>query len=512
VRTLVAGTRAAQRQPLALLPMTAEAIIVGILVLAGVLPSDGAGAAASSAFPLNIFFDVKHWTAASTSWINLGIVMTIAVLGRGAVLASTLWLTDAQQGRPWRVLGRALSLTAIAIVAFVPGSTLMFAGVAIRYAPFIWAGAILGLVPALMLCRRALALDAGAGSPGTERLPRLGNLLAYGYLLSAVAAIMSALTNIASPVAAALIVTLGPLHALIFLGWREQRRTGAEPGNAGLLVGATAAIVLGLLVNSHLDRNVREFEGPSGVDTAGSLLLLGGADSTSRTGSLTELDPRDVGFGPARTSIVSYRDDGGDYDAEDTRRDLGTIARLVADDVARADAPAYLLGHSQAALILDRMMAQNLPLPDRSVVVAPPPPVPPGVQITEPGHDGIGRPGGDLARSLSGVLDALGMPSYDIDQPASPVNLRTVVVVDERISRLAIWALGDSVWLDRDWRRPGELNVIVPTDHVGAVSNAAALTAAGRFLGGGEVAEDDLTWRVAMVNVLRYAFEPWRPG
>ena len=31
----------------------------------------------------------------------------------------------------------------------------------------------------------------------------------------------------------------------------------------------------------------------------------------------------------------------------------------------------------QAALILDRMMAQNLAVPDRSVVIAPPPPVPP---------------------------------------------------------------------------------------------------------------------------------------
>ena len=83
---------------------------------------------------------------------------------------------------------------------------------------------------------------------------------------------------------------------------------------------------------------------------------------------------------------------------------------------------------------------------------------------------------------------------------------------DERISRLAIWALGDSVWLDREWRRPGELNVIVPTDHVGAVSNPHAVAMARRFLGGGEIAEDDLTWRVVMVNVLRYAFEPWRPG
>jgi hypothetical protein len=163
-------------------------------------------------------------------------------------------------------------------------------------------------------------------------------------------------------------------------------------------------------------------------------------------------------------------------------------------------------------LILDRMMAQNLAVPDRSVVISPPPPVSPDVRITSPGDDGVGRPAGDLARGLAGILELLKIPTYDIDVPASPVNLRTVVVVDERISRLAVWALGDSVWLDREWRRPGELNVIVPTDHVGAVSNPEAVAMARRFLGGGEVSEDDLTWRVVMVNVLRYAFEPWRPG
>ena len=492
--------------------MTLEAFVVGALILAGILPSDGAGAAAVSVFPLNLFFDVKHWTAASASWMWWGAAMAAALLARSSVLASTLWLADGSAGRPWRVIARALRLSVTGVIVFIPAATIFFIGVAIRYAPFIWAGAVLGFVPAVLLCRRALALDAGAGSPGTDPIPGVGNLLAYGYLLSAIAATMSALTNVAAPLAAALVMTLGPLHALIFLGWREQRRAGYEPAGAPLVVTVTVLVVVGLFASSYLDRNVREVESATGVNTAGSLLLLGGADSTSRTGSLTELDPKDVGFGSARTSLISYRGDGDDYEAADTRRDLGSVARVVGDQVETAGQPVYLLGHSQAALILDRMMAQNLAVPDRSVVIAPPPPVPPEVRVTPPGEDGIGRPATDLARVVSSVFDTIGVPSYDIDVPASPARLRTVVVVDERISRLAVWALGDSVWLDRDWRRPGELNVIVPTDHVGAVSNPAALNAARRFLGGGEVEEDDLTWRAVMVNVLRYAFEPWRPG
>ena len=512
MQTLVAGTRAAQRQPLALLPMTAEALVVGALILAGVLPADGAGAAASSAFPLNVFFDVKHWMSASTSWSWWVAAAVVAVIARSSVLALTLWLADGSPGRPWRALARALMITSVATVAFVPGATFLFVGAAIRYAPFIWVGGLLGFVPALLVVRRALSLDAGGGSPGTDRIPRAGNLLAYGYLLSLVAATMSALANIATPLAAALVVTLGPVHALIFLGWREHRRAEFEPAGAAIVVAATALVVLGLFGASYLDRNVREPEGASRAATEGSLLLLGGADSTSRTGSLKELDPRDVGFEASRTDLVSYRGDGDDYEAADTRRDLGVVARVVADEIEGTDRPVFLLGHSQAALILDRMMAQNLEVPDRSVVISPPPPVPPGVHIPRPGHDGVGRPAGDLARVVASVLEKVNLPSYEIDVPASPVNLRTVVVVDERISRLAIWALGDSVWLDRDWRRPGELNLIVPTDHVGAVSNPASLTAAKRFLGGGKVTEDGLTWRAVMVNVLRYAFEPWRPG
>ena len=511
MHTLVAGTRAAQRQPLALLPMTAEALLVGALILFGVLPSDGAGAAASSAFPLNVFFDVKHWTSGSTSWMWWVVAVALAVVARSTVLALTLWLAEGSPGRPWRALTRSLLLTFVAAAAFVPGATFLFVGAAIRYAPFVWVGGLLGFLPALFLCRRALALDAGAGSPGTDPIPRVGNLLAYGYLLSLIAATMSALSNIATPLAAALVVTLGPVHALIFLGWREQRRTEFEPAGAALVLAATALVVMGLFGTTYLDRNVREPEESGRAATEGSLVLLGGADSTSRTGSLTELDPRDVGFAPSRTTFLSYRGDGDDYEAADTRRDLGAIARLAAEQIEGTGRPVFLLGHSQAALILDRMMAQNLVVPDRSVVISPPPPVPPEVRITKPGQDGVGRPAGDLARVVASILDKVNLPTYEIDVPASPVNLRTVVVVDQRISRLAVWALGDSVWLDRDWRRPGELNVIVPTDHVGAVSNPASLVAARRFLGGERVAEDGLTWRAVMVNVLRYAFEPWRP-
>jgi hypothetical protein len=76
-----------------------------------------------------------------------------------------------------------------------------------------------------------------------------------------------------------------------------------------------------------------------------------------------------------------------------------------------------------------------------------------------------------------------------------------------------VWALGDSVWLDRDWRRPGETNIVVASDHVGAVRNSRAIESARLFIAGDDVESDEgPTWQGALVHVLRFAFEPWRPG
>jgi hypothetical protein len=74
-----------------------------------------------------------------------------------------------------------------------------------------------------------------------------------------------------------------------------------------------------------------------------------------------------------------------------------------------------------------------------------------------------------------------------------------------------VWALGDSVWLDRDWRRPGELNVVSLSDHVGATNDGRALQTVRRFFEGRSIEGDHASWRGALVVILRYAFEPWRP-
>jgi hypothetical protein len=163
VRTVIAGLAILRRAPFAIVPMALEAVAVAVLMIAGALPATGASAAAAAVFPLDLFFDVKQSLAQASGWISFGIVITLAVLARGAVLVVTLWLAEGRSGPLLPALLRGFRLSAIAAIALLPSAILLFAGTAVRYAPFIWAGAFLGLLPAFALARSALRIDVGTG-------------------------------------------------------------------------------------------------------------------------------------------------------------------------------------------------------------------------------------------------------------------------------------------------------------------------------------------------------------
>jgi hypothetical protein len=67
------------------------------------------------------------------------------------------------------------------------------------------------------------------------------------------------------------------------------------------------------------------------------------------------------------------------------------------------------------------------------------------------------------------------------------------------------------VWLYDDWRRPGELNVIAITDHVGVTNNARAIDVAKRFFDEKQVEGDEESWRGGLASLIGHAFAPWRP-
>jgi hypothetical protein len=240
------------------------------------------------------------------------------------------------------------------------------------------------------------------------------------------------------------------------------------------------------------------------------LLLLGGVDSSSETGALSDFDPRQIGFRDQNADLLSYRGPNQRYTKQDTRGDLVEVSSVVGQQVAQAERPAFVLGHSQAALIIDRLLANGGPAPDRIVVMAPSPPTPPPFAVPEPDVDGEGKPGGDFARGFAKLLDLVGIATFDIDAEASPVRIEGEVALDGP-PRVAVWALGDSVWLYDDWRRPGELNVIALTDHVGVTNNARAMDVAKRFFDKKQVEGDEESWRGGLASLIGHAFAPWRP-
>jgi hypothetical protein len=512
MRTLLGGIRAVRRAPAALAPLAIEGLVGAVLVIAGAFPASAASLPATASFPLDVYFDVKQSLAYARGWAWFAAAVGLGILVRSAVLATTLWLGEGRPGPFSHAWWSASKLAAMSALALFPSAALFFVGIATRYAPFVWAAALVGVIPALLFARRAARLDVGGGEPPGRGVPEAPGWLGYVYLATAFGAAMTVLGRTSPWLAAALLLLLGPLHALFLLGWREHLNHETYPGGGTASVVVTIVVVGGLLVATAYDRVIRSAAPTAQAPAGGTLLLLGGVDSTSSTGALAGLDPRELGFRDSRTDVVSYRGAGEEYGIVDTHTDLDDVAQRVADQITAAAAPRFLVGHSQAGLILDRLLDEGLEAPDRAVMLAPPPPYPPPVAAPPPGLDVPGRPGTDVARAFSGLLGAVGLQEFPVDVANYPPHLERVEVPSSDTPRLSVWALGDSVWLDGDWRRPGEVNVVAVTDHVGVANNARSLAATRDFFRGRRVDDDSASWRGFAVSLLSHAFAPWRPG
>lgn len=510
MRSLLAGISALQRAPSALAPLTIEGLIFGALIVAGPVSARAAYIGATAAFPLDVYFDLKHALAFARSWpLFLGLVL-VSLVVRAGVLGLTLWLAEDRQASLLKVWKDCARLAAIAIAILFPIAALFFVGTATRYAPFLWIAAPFGFAAAISLVRRAIRIGKRGPKSQTIGVPEAATYLSYAFLVMAAGATMSALGDQNRLLAGLFVACLGPMHAVFFVGWKEHVRLGTFPSGGGLPVAVTVVIVLALAVATVYDRYVRSAPPIARADAPGTLALLGGADSTSESGSLSEFDPRQVGYRTSRSIYLSYAGNGRPYFTNDTRGDLDQLARTISEELGSLDEPVRMLGHSQAALILDRLIKMDLELPQGAAVFAAPPPYPPDLTIPPPDQTGPGKVGGDVARAFAKLLDVVDA-GYDIDADASPTNLEPAVVTQSSIPRLNIWALADAVWLDRDWRRPGEVNVATVTDHVGVTNNARAVAIVRSFFSGEPTVGDEASWRGALVSVVRYAFEPWRP-
>jgi hypothetical protein len=246
MKTVAAGFGALRRSPAALAPLSAQGIAAGLLALLGVFPAGAAGASSSAAFPFDLFFDVKNAAAFASGWPLFAATVGFFLLVRAAVFSTTLWLLEHRPGPLIDAWARAAFIAAIAAVAFIPPAGLLFVGVAMRYAPFVWLGGALGFFAAALIVKRAVRMDVGRGSPVGGGVPEFGAVLGYAYLIAALGAALSVLSSIGSWAVALLIAGMGPLHALFLAGWRERARLGTT-GEGTITIAVTAAVVAGLL-------------------------------------------------------------------------------------------------------------------------------------------------------------------------------------------------------------------------------------------------------------------------
>ena len=477
----------------------------------GLLPPVPQSVIAGAVFPLDVLFDVKRSIGFAHSWVGLFIALLLSVAVRSSILTAAIHLSGDSELSVKALMKRSAQTVATAVVALFPGAALFFIGVVLRYAPFVWLAALATFVPALLMARRAAWLgreDLGRAAPA----PYLGSFLVNSAILCLGGAAMSALGHSGSWSAALVPLVLAPVQAAFFFGWRAQVSGAAQPEKSRVFLGVTTASLVLFAVLVMGDRMAGDdFGNRTVAGRDGSLVLLGGADSTTTSGSLYGFDVRVLGWEQPDGSLLSYSD-GSRYTKADTRRDLDDVAVIIADQIETGSPPVAVFGHSQAALILDRMIVAGLTVPEDAVVISPPPATAPDLNVPPPDEVGEGRPGGDLARGFSWLLDRVGLSPYDVDAGASPTKLGDVVPAnDGGVRRMSVWALGDSVWLDSDWRREDETNIVSISDHVGAVNDLYALDRARRFFAGDEIGDDEGSWRGALATTLRYAFAPWRP-
>lgn len=511
MRTFLAGFESLRRRPAAVLPLTAVGAVGAIAIWLGAMPPGGSGAAATAAFPLGVFFDLKQAIAAAPSWPVFFGVVALSAVARGLVLGGTLWLSvePPERDEPLGVAGRAIALSATGAAALFPGASLFYVGTVTRYMPFVAVAALVSIFPAAWLLRRAVGSYAGGPVPKHEGLPGVSQLLGYGALVAAQGALMSVLLARSPALAGMFVLLMGPAHALFLLGTRELSLRGTVRGKA---VAIAVAVAVGLLLSDVLlDRTLRDPGPAARTDARGELLLLSGADSTSEKGSLFGFDPRSVGYPLGSARLLSYRGAGDPYTGADTRVDLRRVAASIGQQLAEVRGPRVLLGHSQASPIVDRLVADNLPLPEAAAVISPSPSYPSPIDIPPPDVIAQGKVGGDIARAFARMLEAAGAAPFDIDASASPTNLDDVVIPESPLPRLSVWALTDSVWLSGDWRHRDHVNVIALSDHVGALNDPATIGAVREFFAGERIEGDGSGLKSVLATTLRYAFEPWRP-
>jgi hypothetical protein len=256
------------------------ALVVAVLGESGVLPARPELVELVAPPPLDLVGDLRVVLArASVVWLAPGIAAAVVV--RSALLASCR--------RDARALGGAVRTVLAALVPALVAAGLTDAGEALRYAAFVWAGA--GMAAALVLaCGRAGWVPSRSFRAAMHRAWRDGARLPT--MLGILAGDAALARGAASAGRTGALAAVAGAAALRVLGSRRLARPGPDPPYAraaslGLLAAACGAGLL-LFELPGVEWSVpRKHEVHASFGLArGTLLLVGGLDSSARAGVL----------------------------------------------------------------------------------------------------------------------------------------------------------------------------------------------------------------------------------
>ncbi|WP_334144530.1 hypothetical protein [Rhabdothermincola sp.] len=369
---MAARTRGAPR------PWPLAVLTAGIMTLAvaGLIPRWPGLVQLVGLPPLGVTTDLRLLLSESEGFVPFIVMLVPALAVRIAVLtAMTGELSARRVGFVARFYALALPFAGLAAAsAFAAGATL--------YYLLFWVGVAMTVAEVLLLAAipwmgepsvwRAVISAARAGF----RAGTVGAYLVGVTLIGAAAeaggpaaAIGLLPVSAAFTYAAAYLLSVDPDRRGLRVGRRIVAATGA------LLVTVTVAVATGPARPVERDR--------PGAPRSGSLMLMGGIDSSSGSSPLLSLVPGSVGFTCEQTFFFSYAGPGSGqpegraacpirtgapYTGVDTYRSIDELVRFLVEQIEPLPPPVTLIAHSQGVWVVLVALSAGL-LPTVSDVV-----------------------------------------------------------------------------------------------------------------------------------------------
>ncbi|MEX0761952.1 MAG: hypothetical protein WD333_05895 [Dehalococcoidia bacterium] len=455
----------ARRFPVSPWPLAALTMVVMILAAVGVLPRWPGLIHMVALPPMAEFTDLRILVTRAPSYpiFIIGLVLSVAV--RITVLALLLGGLDRAR------ISLAIRFYLVALPLGLLAATFLYAAGATLFYALFWVGLLGVVVFFIALAALPWMRDAGFLPKSLISVKsglRAGTVVAYLGLLI----ILGGVADLAGPVGTVLLVPVSA--ALTFVaanalvanpGLRVPRRIVAT-GTLAAFVALAAVLLTGASESPDAS--------PTAETRPDSLLIMSGVDSSSGQGVIFSTNPHLLGFTCEQTYYYSYAGPGDGVPQEsgfcpirtgapyfpgDTLRPSDELVEFLLQQAAELPEPVVVAGHSQAAWIMWKALAENDPHGISALVLVGTFPANPVGYPPDLDH-GPGRVGAEVAYLLSNLPRPGGTTAFDPAAPLAREFLADAGAIERLMSRplpadvrvLSITSVSDLPLMPDGWR------------------------------------------------------------